>query len=267
MDRLSRTPCRFLVGIVACICFCSDARADNIVLVGYWPPTNEMLRPFSTSPVQNPGGWIGQNWNGLGHDVYAFFPSFHPTAIPSTIRLAPRVLSAHPNPISASTIRTPVPISGMSWTCCIRSESSRSVGAVSITAGKSNALRAGTPVGAQHPLIGSPMPTASRSRLRTASIHAVGMPSQPTVMETSCSRNCRSTISSPQRPPLDWPTCSSMRRGPAATICLDSLACMVCITTACITTRMTRLGISRLDTFTSVRACPLPTPDCFRKSR
>ena len=82
MNSLSRTLCRFLVGIVACICFCQDAQAGNIVLVGYWPPTNEMLRPFSTSPVQNPGGWIGQNWNGLGHDVYAFFPEFPPDGNP-----------------------------------------------------------------------------------------------------------------------------------------------------------------------------------------
>ena len=90
MNSLSRTLCRFLVGIIASICSCVDARAENIVLVGYWPPTNEMLRPFSTSPVQNPGGWMGQNWNGLGHDVSCFLPlSFHPTAIRSTIRLAP----------------------------------------------------------------------------------------------------------------------------------------------------------------------------------
>lgn len=82
MNSLSRTLCRFLAGIVACICSCVDARAENIVLVGYWPPTNEMLRPFSTSPVQNPEGWMGQNWNGLGHDVYAFFPEFPPDGNP-----------------------------------------------------------------------------------------------------------------------------------------------------------------------------------------
>ena len=82
MNSLSRTLCRFVFGIVACICSCVDARAENIVLVGYWPPTNEMLRQFSTSPVQNPGGWMGQNWNGLGHDVYAFFPEFPPDGNP-----------------------------------------------------------------------------------------------------------------------------------------------------------------------------------------
>jgi hypothetical protein len=41
-----------------------------------------MLRPFSTSVVQNPGGWVGQNWQGLGHDVYAFFPEFPPDGYP-----------------------------------------------------------------------------------------------------------------------------------------------------------------------------------------
>lgn len=80
--NLSRTPFRVLIGIVACTCFCADARAANIVLIGYWPPTNEMLRPFSTNPAQNPGGWIGQNWNGLGHDVHAFFPEFPPDGDP-----------------------------------------------------------------------------------------------------------------------------------------------------------------------------------------
>src|SRR6188474_964335 len=35
-----------------------------ILLTGYWPPTNEMIRHFSTDPVQNPGGWMGSNWEG-----------------------------------------------------------------------------------------------------------------------------------------------------------------------------------------------------------
>jgi hypothetical protein len=48
----------------------------NIMLTGYWPPTNEMLRQFSTSPVQNPGGWVGENWEGRGYNIYAFFPEF-----------------------------------------------------------------------------------------------------------------------------------------------------------------------------------------------
>jgi hypothetical protein len=52
------------------------AATNNIMLVGYWPPTNEMLRQFSTSSTQNPGGWKGENWGGLGYNVYSFFPEF-----------------------------------------------------------------------------------------------------------------------------------------------------------------------------------------------
>lgn len=49
---------------------------NNVLLTGYWPPTNEMLRPFSQDPAQNPDGWVGENWLGYGFDVYAFFPEF-----------------------------------------------------------------------------------------------------------------------------------------------------------------------------------------------
>lgn len=55
------------------------AQADftrNIMLTGYWPVSNEMLRNFSTNPVQNPDGWQGGNWEGLGYDVYSYFPEF-----------------------------------------------------------------------------------------------------------------------------------------------------------------------------------------------
>jgi hypothetical protein len=47
-----------------------------IMITGYWPPTNEMLRPWSTSASQNPGGWVGSNWEGRGYDVKAYFPEF-----------------------------------------------------------------------------------------------------------------------------------------------------------------------------------------------
>lgn len=57
--------------------------AKNVVLTGYWPPTNEMLRPWSTNPAQNDGGWIGANWGGYGYDVYAFFPEFPPDGDPT----------------------------------------------------------------------------------------------------------------------------------------------------------------------------------------
>lgn len=52
------------------------AATSNIMLVGYWPPTNEMLRQFSTNPAQNPGGWKGQNWEGRGYNVVSYFPEF-----------------------------------------------------------------------------------------------------------------------------------------------------------------------------------------------
>lgn len=48
----------------------------NILLTGYWPPTNEMLRQFSKNLAQNPGGWVGENWEGRGYNIYAFFPEF-----------------------------------------------------------------------------------------------------------------------------------------------------------------------------------------------
>ena len=56
----------------------AGAPLPTIVLTGYWPPTNEMIRRFSTSPTQNPAGWIGANWEGRGYDVHAFFPEFTP---------------------------------------------------------------------------------------------------------------------------------------------------------------------------------------------
>jgi hypothetical protein len=62
-------------GTVAC--------TKNVVLMGYWPPTNEMLRPWSQNPEQNPGGWIGEDWEGYGYDVYSFFPEFPPDGDPS----------------------------------------------------------------------------------------------------------------------------------------------------------------------------------------
>ncbi len=54
----------------------TPGHTKNILLTGYWPPTNEMLRKFSTNPDQNPDGWQGQNWKGRGYDVYAYFPEF-----------------------------------------------------------------------------------------------------------------------------------------------------------------------------------------------
>lgn len=52
------------------------AHTNNILITGYWPPTNEMIRPFSQNPAQNPGGWQGENWEGRGYDVFSYFPEF-----------------------------------------------------------------------------------------------------------------------------------------------------------------------------------------------
>jgi hypothetical protein len=54
------------------------AQRPKILLTGYWPPSNEAIRAFCTDPVQNPGGWIGADWEGRGYDVHAFFPEFSP---------------------------------------------------------------------------------------------------------------------------------------------------------------------------------------------
>lgn len=48
----------------------------NILITGYWPPTNEMLRPWSRNTSQNPTGWVGENWEGRGFNVHAYFPEF-----------------------------------------------------------------------------------------------------------------------------------------------------------------------------------------------
>ncbi len=48
----------------------------NILLTGYWPPTNEMIRSFSTNVTQNPGGWIGGDWEHRGYDIFSYFPEF-----------------------------------------------------------------------------------------------------------------------------------------------------------------------------------------------
>lgn len=49
----------------------------NILLIGMWYPTNEMLRQFSNQEDINPNGWKGEDWGGHGFDVYSFFPAFN----------------------------------------------------------------------------------------------------------------------------------------------------------------------------------------------
>ena len=50
----------------------------NILLLGYWPPSNEAIRKFSTNQLANPDGWIGGNWEDSGYDIFSYFPSFLP---------------------------------------------------------------------------------------------------------------------------------------------------------------------------------------------
>lgn len=49
---------------------------NSILITGYWPPTNEMIRRFSANAARNPQGWIGENWEGRGYNIYAYFPEF-----------------------------------------------------------------------------------------------------------------------------------------------------------------------------------------------
>jgi len=48
---------------------------NNILLTGYWPPTNEMLRQFSQT-ANNGNGWNGENWRNRGYNVHSYFPEF-----------------------------------------------------------------------------------------------------------------------------------------------------------------------------------------------
>jgi hypothetical protein len=73
-----------LLGVVGLSCP-AQAITRNIMVTGYWPPTNEMLRPWSQNSSQNPGGWRGANWEGRGYDIYSYFPEF-----PGGVNVNPR---------------------------------------------------------------------------------------------------------------------------------------------------------------------------------
>ena len=77
IPTVARRP--LVLAALAAMTATAPARAghtNNIMITGYWPNTNEMVRHFSTNPAQNPGGWQGENWRGLGYDIYSFFPEF-----------------------------------------------------------------------------------------------------------------------------------------------------------------------------------------------
>jgi hypothetical protein len=54
----------------------SPAATRNILVTGFWPPTNSMLTRLSPNPSLNPQGWLGKNWENSGLDIYAYFPQF-----------------------------------------------------------------------------------------------------------------------------------------------------------------------------------------------
>lgn len=57
------------------VCVIAHAQRPKILLTGYWPPTNNMIRSFSPNPAQNPA-YIGANWENRGYDIVAYFPEF-----------------------------------------------------------------------------------------------------------------------------------------------------------------------------------------------
>ncbi len=52
----------------------ADEGLPVVMVTGYWNPSGQMIAPFCTDTSLNPGGWIGGNWEGLGYNVYSFFP-------------------------------------------------------------------------------------------------------------------------------------------------------------------------------------------------
>jgi hypothetical protein len=44
------------------------------MLTGYWPPSNLMLRAFSTTMASKSTGWIGENWESRGYDIKSYYP-------------------------------------------------------------------------------------------------------------------------------------------------------------------------------------------------
>jgi pyrrolidone-carboxylate peptidase len=61
----------FLLGLCGC-----QGKTRNVILTGFWPPSNQMIADFSMDNQVNPTGWKGRNWRGYGYNVVAFFPTF-----------------------------------------------------------------------------------------------------------------------------------------------------------------------------------------------
>ena len=47
----------------------------NIMVTGFWNPTGQMIKTFSTDSYLNPGGWKGENWKNFGYNIYSYFPT------------------------------------------------------------------------------------------------------------------------------------------------------------------------------------------------
>ena len=58
--------------------YAQSREEPTIIVTGYWPPTNEMIRHFSQDNQLNPNGWQGQNWENRGYNIISFFPTFSP---------------------------------------------------------------------------------------------------------------------------------------------------------------------------------------------
>ena len=47
----------------------------NIMITGFWNPTGQMIKSFSTNTYLNPEGWKGENWEDSGFNIYSYFPT------------------------------------------------------------------------------------------------------------------------------------------------------------------------------------------------
>ena len=53
----------------------SSSREPVILVTGFWPPTNEMIRHFSQNIFLN-DNWEGENWQDRGYNIVSYFPQF-----------------------------------------------------------------------------------------------------------------------------------------------------------------------------------------------
>ena len=74
---MTRKSLLFIIGLLLLIIHFSvrvEAEVPKVMLTGYWNPTGQMIAEFCTDSFLNPDGWQGANWEGMGVDVYSFFP-------------------------------------------------------------------------------------------------------------------------------------------------------------------------------------------------